>query len=318
MKIHRNHLLLLNYVFLAGLLVLALNDHLWKEAYGNWLTGKLSDFAGVLILPLFLAFVFNTRSRGVLVATIVLFTYWKSPLSQGLIEGINATGLFHYSRVVDYTDLLAFAVLPLSWAVLRRPERFAFRYKAPPAFARYAILPLTLLLFIATSEDDESFNIGPGIENCCLNSFLLDTFNTGQVYIPSAFTPDGDGINDLFRVIVDTGIVQIDTFIVRSLDNNDTLFFATDISRAQAAVTGWDGAERGVIEPMQVVYNVEVTATDGTSRTYFGFVCSIPCREPTGLPRPEGIDECRFPNQVDAAGFFDPAVSSEELLDCFD
>lgn len=317
MKANRNHSLLLNYVFIAGLLVLACNDHLWKEAYGNWLTGKLSDFAGVLILPLVLAFVFNTRSRSVILATVLFFAYWKSPLSQGLIDGINATGLVHYGRVVDYTDLLAFVALPLSWAVLRMPGRFAFRFGHQTAFVRYAILPLTLFLFIATSEDDD-FRIGPGIDTCCLNGFTLDTFNTGQVYIPSAFTPDADGINDLFRVIIDTGIVQIDTLIVRGPESRDTLYLATNISRVAAEVTGWDGSVRGVTEPQQVEYAVQVTATDGTTRRYTGYACSIPCRAPTGLPRPGGLDQCQFPNQVDAASFFDADVSSGELLDCFD
>lgn len=34
------------------LAVWILNDHLFKEMYGNALTGKLSDFAGVIVFPL--------------------------------------------------------------------------------------------------------------------------------------------------------------------------------------------------------------------------------------------------------------------------
>jgi hypothetical protein len=39
---------------LGALLVLVLNDHLLKRVCPGFLTGKLSDFAGVLLLPLFL------------------------------------------------------------------------------------------------------------------------------------------------------------------------------------------------------------------------------------------------------------------------
>jgi hypothetical protein len=36
MNKHSQSTYLLNTVFLAGLFVLALNDHFLKEAYGNW------------------------------------------------------------------------------------------------------------------------------------------------------------------------------------------------------------------------------------------------------------------------------------------
>jgi len=45
---------LLHPVTLAALFTLALNDQVLKHACPSWLTGKLSDFAGVLLLPIFL------------------------------------------------------------------------------------------------------------------------------------------------------------------------------------------------------------------------------------------------------------------------
>ncbi|MEM6769865.1 MAG: hypothetical protein AAF597_04685, partial [Bacteroidota bacterium] len=97
---------LFNYTFLSGLLVLACNDHIWKAAYGNWLTGKLSDLAGVLILPLLLKYLFNWRNRIVLLATVAFFTWWKSPLADGTLHFLNSLGSYSFHRVVDYTDLL--------------------------------------------------------------------------------------------------------------------------------------------------------------------------------------------------------------------
>lgn len=317
MKPQRHHLLI-NYVFIAGLLLLALNDHLWKDLYGNWITGKLSDFAGVLILPIFLAYIFNTRGRGVIVATVLFFAYWKSPLSQGLIDGINAAGLVHYARVVDYTDLIAFAVLPLSWRVIRAPESYLLPVRSAPALSHYLLLPLSLFFLIATSDDEDFMLPGPGINECCINGFTLDSLGGGRIYIPSAFTPDADGLNDLFRVIVDTGIQRIDTLRIKSLASGDTIFTAVNIANAEAATTGWDGSERGLTEPQQFAYDVWLTANDGSRIGRTGFACSIPCRTPTGLPRPVNLDDCRFGDQVDAAGFFDDAVATGELLDCFE
>lgn len=45
---------LLHPISLLCLAVWGLNDHVLKARYGNWLTGKLSDFAGLLVFPLLL------------------------------------------------------------------------------------------------------------------------------------------------------------------------------------------------------------------------------------------------------------------------
>lgn len=37
---------------LIGVAVVVLNDHVLKDRYGNWFTGKLSDAAGVFVFPL--------------------------------------------------------------------------------------------------------------------------------------------------------------------------------------------------------------------------------------------------------------------------
>jgi hypothetical protein len=47
--------LIFNPYFIGGLSILILNDWYLKQEYANYLTGKLSDFAGLLIFPLFIA-----------------------------------------------------------------------------------------------------------------------------------------------------------------------------------------------------------------------------------------------------------------------
>jgi hypothetical protein len=46
--------LLLHPMNLAAVTLLVVNDHFLKHAYGNWWTGKLSDFAGMIVFPLLL------------------------------------------------------------------------------------------------------------------------------------------------------------------------------------------------------------------------------------------------------------------------
>lgn len=46
---------LLHPVALIAIAVLVINDHVLKDAYPSWLTGKLSDVAGLVFFPLLLA-----------------------------------------------------------------------------------------------------------------------------------------------------------------------------------------------------------------------------------------------------------------------
>ena len=57
--------------FLAALLLLLINDFLFKAAYHNWLTGKLSDVAGLFAWTFFWCVVLPARSerwRGVAIS----------------------------------------------------------------------------------------------------------------------------------------------------------------------------------------------------------------------------------------------------------
>ena len=107
--------ILLSPLFLLGLIVLLLNDFYLKAQFNNFLTGKLSDFAGLFIFPLFFAAFFPKRKLLIYFLTGFLFVFWKSPFSQSEIDLWNSISLFNLGRVIDYTDLLAVLVLPLSY-----------------------------------------------------------------------------------------------------------------------------------------------------------------------------------------------------------
>jgi hypothetical protein len=106
--------LLLHPVFISSLFVLLINDFCWKQEYHNWLTGKLSDFAGMIVLPVFLRTLFPERKWPVLLFTSFFFFWWKSPLSQPAIDLLHQQLFFPMERVVDYTDLVALCLLPVA------------------------------------------------------------------------------------------------------------------------------------------------------------------------------------------------------------
>lgn len=148
--------LLTSPLFLAGLALLLANDLLLKSLFHNALTGKLSDFAGLFVFPFFWAALAPRRRRAVYAVTALGFVFWKSPLSQPLIDAWNALGLMRIERAADATDLLALSVLPLSEAYLLRRRRAADG-RTPPTLAwrRYAnaaVLLLSVFAFTATQR----------------------------------------------------------------------------------------------------------------------------------------------------------------------
>lgn len=112
---------------LAAVALLVLNDHVFKAAFHNALTGKLSDFAGCFFLPLFVSavlsyFTANVKLR-VLVgcaATFALFVPIKVSAAAGMLvcaalEHVSIPlGIGALHIVADPTDLLALPMIALA------------------------------------------------------------------------------------------------------------------------------------------------------------------------------------------------------------
>ncbi|MBX2889400.1 MAG: hypothetical protein KF734_00605 [Saprospiraceae bacterium] len=135
--------------FLLALALLLLNDWVWKTEYGNWFTGKLSDFAGLFVFPIFWTAIFPKHKHLIFTAVAVFFIFWKSPFSQCLIGGWNTLGMWQIGRVVDYSDLLALSVLPLAFRFCNRSLP-ALPLKVNPVFP----MMISIFAFTATSRAD--------------------------------------------------------------------------------------------------------------------------------------------------------------------
>ena len=108
--------------FLLALGTLLANDLYLKATYPGWLTGKLSDFSGLIVMAL-LVFPLVRKHTSLAAGTIALaFVWWKSPLSQWFLDFWNGLGVIKLSRVVDYTDLIALSVLPFSVRVFKKHD----------------------------------------------------------------------------------------------------------------------------------------------------------------------------------------------------
>jgi len=156
----RNSALIFNWIFIGGLLVLAVNDQYLKWTFGNWATGKISDFAGVLIFPMFLQFLFPRISRMSIIITGLLFVFWKLPASENFIGLYNKAAIIPITRTVDHSDLIALLMLLPAWYLLGRIDNYSIS-RISPAFAGCLVAAPATMIFMATSPP-VSFYMQPG------------------------------------------------------------------------------------------------------------------------------------------------------------
>jgi hypothetical protein len=116
---------LLSPTWLLALALLLANDHWLKYAdlAPGWLTGKLSDLAGMVVAPVLLAVLLVVRRRGALLACHVavglVFTAIKlSPTCAGWWSWSMGLLGYPWTIVSDPTDLLALPCLLMSWKLL--------------------------------------------------------------------------------------------------------------------------------------------------------------------------------------------------------
>lgn len=133
--------------FIATLALLVINDVALKPVLRNALTGKLSDFAGLFALTLFVVTLWPRHRRLAAWAITAAFAFWKTTYAEPLIELLNAVSPVAFGRTVDLTDFVALPMIPLAaWAAPR---------VAPwplPKVLQAALVVVALVAFTATSR----------------------------------------------------------------------------------------------------------------------------------------------------------------------
>jgi len=144
--------LILNLYFVIGLIALILNDFYLKYEYGNFATGKLSDFAGLLIFPMFVVAIIPKLRKSISIITGIGFVIWKLPLFTPVVDLINQLPFVSIHRVIDYSDYIALLILPLSHYLINYHQfRPIIRVERIEYFSRLALLGISFFAFCATS-----------------------------------------------------------------------------------------------------------------------------------------------------------------------
>ena len=136
-------------VTIGALVVLIANDHWWKQAAPGPVTGKLSDVAGLLLLPPLLAVLARLPAVAAIAVTGVGFVVCKAFAFGAEAASALWTVLSGPSIIrQDVTDLIALPVLALSWWIWTRARE---RPVSGGFVARIVLVPVALLGVVATS-----------------------------------------------------------------------------------------------------------------------------------------------------------------------
>ncbi len=99
--------------------------------------------------------------------------------------------------------------------------------------------------------------------------FPIIVINSRKIYIPTAFSPDNDGLNDIFQIFVGKNVVKVNDFAV--FDRWGEEVFRDSDFVPDNSTTGWDGRFRGKFMQSGVyVYYAEIEFTDGAKILYEG------------------------------------------------
>jgi hypothetical protein len=217
---------LLSAPSLVAIALLLINDHLLKAVSPSWLSGKLSDFAGLFFVPfvvllpalLLVHHPVFTRALVVVVYAGVAFVFVllkiDAQTNQVLVDAIQSVAPI--SVVADPTDLVALLVLPASLLLLLRSARSEHEIRMHTPRRRpltYAVFGVALFGTLATSSSRPY-----------ISDLAADSTNPDALYVTLSGTRD-DGV----YVSLDAGrswdrVVGLTGSLVRDPDRGNTVY----------------------------------------------------------------------------------------------
>ncbi len=174
-----------------------------------------------------------------------------------------------------------------------------------------ALALVAILTIVACNDDEDNSSDAPC--NCGdVTAASSYTVGEGRLYVPNAFTPNADGINDEFYPRATEGIERLLNFSMEDKDGNDLASFQAIepndpvLSWPSNGATTYDGKIR---------YTITAQSTNGEVKTITGTACSIHYAT-NAVPAAdlEDCGKCRFLTQYDGFGGFDENLPSFEEI----
>lgn len=173
---------------------------------------------------------------------------------------------------------------------------------------------LVTLLLIAScvdkKKDQAPLVTDPVYTNACCCDPTYPA-GSGLVFIPTMFTPNGDGVNDLLHLLGNQQIKYIYDVEIRNATN--ALLYTIDTAFGNAAPGNWNGIINGVVFHKGVL-NIQCKAIDNnnTITQISAQSCAYSCDSVSNAALPN-ILNCKFESMVDPGTLGTPYASGESF-----
>lgn len=158
-------------------------------------------------------------------------------------------------------------------------------------------LVLAIMILLMACEKDKT-TIEPVTAHCQGLETLIKPGDNAEILVPSAFTPNSDGLNDIFMPI----ILNVQSYSLKIYDSTSTL-----VHHSTQLSTGW--APSNITKYQKFYYGIQVTTTNGSKVGKCGEVFALKC-----IPGGSNPATFSFRDQFDGHAFTLP--TSEVLGVC--